>query len=155
MTELCPCGSGDSYQQCCGSYHQGNATPTTAEQLMRSRYSAFARKLPVYLLETLHPSKRAPDELAKLEQSVAQGRWLGLKIISCRDGLADQDTGYVAFKASHEDASQQTVLEENSRFIKENNRWYYVDGVLAPHKPPGRNDACWCGSGKKYKKCHG
>ena len=18
----------------------------------------------------------------------------------------------------------------------------------------GRNDACWCGSGKKYKKCH-
>ncbi len=19
---------------------------------------------------------------------------------------------------------------------------------------PGRNDACWCGSGKKYKKCH-
>lgn len=21
-------------------------------------------------------------------------------------------------------------------------------------KKPGRNDACWCGSGKKYKKCH-
>ena len=20
---------------------------------------------------------------------------------------------------------------------------------------PGRNDPCWCGSGKKYKKCHG
>ena len=19
---------------------------------------------------------------------------------------------------------------------------------------PGRNDPCWCGSGKKYKKCH-
>jgi hypothetical protein len=19
---------------------------------------------------------------------------------------------------------------------------------------PGRNDLCWCGSGKKYKKCH-
>jgi preprotein translocase subunit SecA len=19
----------------------------------------------------------------------------------------------------------------------------------------GRNDPCWCGSGKKYKKCHG
>ena len=19
---------------------------------------------------------------------------------------------------------------------------------------PGRNDACWCGSGRKYKKCH-
>jgi len=22
-------------------------------------------------------------------------------------------------------------------------------------KVPGRNDPCWCGSGKKYKKCHG
>ncbi|MDE1975500.1 MAG: SEC-C domain-containing protein, partial [Patescibacteria group bacterium] len=22
-------------------------------------------------------------------------------------------------------------------------------------KEPGRNDPCWCGSGKKYKKCHG
>ena len=20
---------------------------------------------------------------------------------------------------------------------------------------PGRNDPCWCGSGKKFKKCHG
>ena len=20
---------------------------------------------------------------------------------------------------------------------------------------PGRNDVCWCGSGKKYKNCHG
>jgi preprotein translocase subunit SecA len=41
-------------------------------------------------------------------------------------------------------------------------------GVLAPEAPPaveqrvvseneqiGRNDPCWCGSGKKYKKCHG
>jgi methionyl aminopeptidase len=23
-----------------------------------------------------------------------------------------------------------------------------------PERAPGRNDACWCGSGKKYKKCH-
>ncbi len=23
-----------------------------------------------------------------------------------------------------------------------------------PDRPPGRNDPCWCGSGKKYKKCH-
>lgn len=24
----------------------------------------------------------------------------------------------------------------------------------APAVKPGRNDPCWCGSGKKYKKCH-
>jgi len=25
----------------------------------------------------------------------------------------------------------------------------------APNKLPGRNEPCWCGSGKKFKKCHG
>jgi len=25
----------------------------------------------------------------------------------------------------------------------------------APKKLPGRNEPCWCGSGKKFKKCHG
>jgi preprotein translocase subunit SecA len=25
----------------------------------------------------------------------------------------------------------------------------------APSKLPGRNEPCWCGSGKKFKKCHG
>jgi preprotein translocase subunit SecA len=42
---------------------------------------------------------------------------------------------------------------------------YGVDGEAAPvpfeqrrvdeHEQLGRNDPCWCGSGKKYKKCHG
>lgn len=32
-----------------------------------------------------------------------------------------------------------------SRFLKE---------AKALRRPPGRNDACWCGSGAKYKRCH-
>jgi preprotein translocase subunit SecA len=27
--------------------------------------------------------------------------------------------------------------------------------VVNEHRDVGRNDPCWCGSGKKYKKCHG
>ena len=26
---------------------------------------------------------------------------------------------------------------------------------LDEHEQIGRNDPCWCGSGKKFKKCHG
>jgi hypothetical protein len=26
--------------------------------------------------------------------------------------------------------------------------------AAAPEAKPARNDACWCGSGRKYKKCH-
>jgi preprotein translocase subunit SecA len=27
--------------------------------------------------------------------------------------------------------------------------------VVNEHKDIGRNDPCWCGSGKKFKRCHG
>ncbi len=27
------------------------------------------------------------------------------------------------------------------------------DGTVVSDRP-GRNEECWCGSGKKYKKCH-
>jgi hypothetical protein len=27
--------------------------------------------------------------------------------------------------------------------------------AVSDYQGTGRNDACWCGSGKKYKKCHG
>jgi len=29
-----------------------------------------------------------------------------------------------------------------------------LGGDEPPEKRPGRNDPCWCGSGKKYKRCH-
>lgn len=155
MTEPCPCGSGLNYATCCGVFHSGERIPTTAEQLMRSRYSAFSRKMPQYLLDTLHPDKRSPNELSELQQAVTKGNWLGLQIISCRQGTAEDETGWVAFRAAYDDQGAPAILEENSRFLKENGRWYYIDGQFAPDKPPGRNDPCWCDSGKKFKKCHG
>lgn len=155
MSDSCPCGSGKPYQQCCSPFHQGIAKPRTAEQLMRSRYSAYALRLPRYLLDTLHPSKRSPHELTQLEQAVARGHWLGLRIISCRGGQVGDSSGYVAFRAHFEDSGTQSTLEENSRFVQEQDRWYYIDGVFPPHPLPARNEPCWCDSGKKFKKCHG
>src|SRR5687768_5433704 len=52
----CPCGSGLPLGDCCGRLHDGTVTAATAEQLMRSRYSAFALGEPGYLLATWHPS---------------------------------------------------------------------------------------------------
>lgn len=155
MTDLCPCGSNRAYATCCAPFHLGIALPTTAEQLMRSRYSAFAKRLPQYLFETLHPSKRAPDERVQLEAAVARQRWLGLQILNATDGGQEDDHGTVSFRAVYDDAGRPAVLEENSSFMKESGRWYYLSGQLAPMRAPGRNDPCWCGSGRKFKKCHG
>ncbi len=122
---------------------------------MRSRYSAFARRLPQYLFDTLHPDQRAPNERAQLEQAVKNGKWLELSIVSTRQGQARDSEGYVAFRAVYESAGQPAMLEENSYFTKTDERWYYVSGEFPPATLPGRNDPCWCGSGRKFKKCHG
>jgi len=155
MTDLCLCGSGQTYAQCCAPFHNNTAFPDTAEQLMRSRYCAFALRLPGYLLATLHPSKRAPDELTQLEQAVKQSHWLGLEVVSTQQGQAGDSSGRVAFRAHYDNHGHRDTLEENSRFVRENQRWFYLDGEFAPTRLPGRNDPCWCGSGQKFKKCHG
>ncbi|MEZ5505160.1 MAG: YchJ family metal-binding protein [Gammaproteobacteria bacterium] len=50
---------------------------------------------------------------------------------------------------------KEGTLHERSRFVKEDGRWFYLDGEMLPLPSPGRNDPCWCGSGQKFKKCHG
>jgi len=70
---------------------------------------------------------------------------------------------YVEFKATYKDSGMQEskygVMHERSRFIVEDGRWRYVDGEHFAAddiiKKPGRNEPCFCGSGKKYKKCCG
>ena len=57
---LCPCKSRLPYAGCCQPFHHGKAKPETAEQLMRSRYSAYFFRLVDYLVETTHPDTREP-----------------------------------------------------------------------------------------------
>uniref|UniRef100_UPI003563DCE8 YchJ family protein n=1 Tax=Desulfosarcina sp. TaxID=2027861 RepID=UPI003563DCE8 len=55
---LCPCGSGKDYEDCCGPLIKGDRVADTAEDLMRSRYTAHAKKNFDYIFETTHPSNR-------------------------------------------------------------------------------------------------
>jgi SEC-C motif-containing protein len=159
MTDICPCSSTKKYAQCCSPFHEGTTKPASAEELMRSRYSAFAKRLPHYLFATLHPSKRATDELQQIERSLQQPLWLSLQIINIKGGQPDDSTGHVEFIATYQQSGKIGQLRENSRFTKDGGQWYYEEGEIettpASLKPPGRNDPCWCGSGKKFKKCHG
>ncbi len=147
---ICPCGSGNRYAECCAPLHRGERTAAKAEALMRSRYSAFVLKNDDYLLATWHPSSRPHD----LDLSRDVTRWQRLQIIACDQGLEGDSVGYVEFAAFY-DGGQ---LHERSRFLREEGRWFYVDGDILPSVEPvkvGRNDPCPCGSGKKFKKCCG
>ena len=81
----CPCG-GVVYRSCCGPLHRGDQRAETAEQLMRSRYSAFARGEIDYLLAT-HPEPDVPAQQRRrsLERSCRQTRCLLYTSPSPRD----------------------------------------------------------------------
>ena len=125
--ENCPCLSGEQYGQCCGRFHRGAAEAATAEQLMRSRYCAFALLDTNYLLRTWHP-RTAPAEL-ELDPGM---QWRRLDILSTSRGGPLDTEGMVEFKAYYRHGSERGVLHEASRFLRENRRWLYLDGDVQP-----------------------
>ncbi|EDK14660.1 hypothetical protein CGSHiR3021_09145 [Haemophilus influenzae 22.4-21] len=56
--ENCPCQSGHHYADCCGKFHLRQAFPETAEQLMRSRYTAYVLKIFPILLQQLYQANK-------------------------------------------------------------------------------------------------
>ena len=88
----------------------------TVEALMRSRYSAFTLRDISYLLDSWHPSTR--PETLELEPEV---QWIRLKVLASSEDRVE----FVATFRVHGKAHK---LHENSRFVREGERWYYLDG---------------------------
>jgi SEC-C motif-containing protein len=120
----CPCGTGLSLGECCGRLHDGTMTAGTAEQLMRSRYSAFVLGDAGYLLRTWHSSTR-PGRL-DLDDTV---RWTGLEVLATTGGSLLAAEGTVEFRASYLVGHRAGAQHENSRFVREDGQWRYLDGV--------------------------
>jgi SEC-C motif-containing protein len=120
----CPCGLAQPYDACCGRFHSGSSRAATAEQLMRSRYSAFVKLDAGYLLRTWHPRTR-PAELDLDPRT----RWTGLEVLAAEGGSAFHTTGTVTFRASYRGGA----LTEHSRFEREpgSGAWLYVDGDVS------------------------
>lgn len=121
---------------------------------MRSRYTAYYQGNTDYLIATHHPTQRYPGQRSALGQTMTNTRWLGLQVLASEAGQSTDRRGVVEFVAYYEDPKPGQV-HERSRFVRQNDRWFYVDGDTLPPLVPKRSDPCWCGSGKKYKVCHG
>ena len=118
----CPCGLGPPYAACCGRYHAGPLPAPDAVALMRSRYSAYVLGLADYLLATWHAGTRP----AALDADPPGLRWLGLELR--RHAVQDADHARVEFVARSKLAGRAQRLHETSRFVREEGRWFYVDG---------------------------
>jgi SEC-C motif-containing protein len=118
----CPCGSERDLTECCGEWHRGfklGVYAPTPEALMRSRYSAYVLGLIDYLVATWHPST-APGDL-----ELQPIKWLGLQVLHAEDS---GDAGVVEFVARCKVNGRAERMHELSRFVREQGRWYYIDG---------------------------
>lgn len=153
--ELCPCGSGVDYAQCCGPYLSGERHAPTAEALMRSRYTAYTRDDRDYIARTWDP-ETVPDLADNLGDIV----WCGLDVQATETGGINDSVGMVEFVAHYQAQGKPGSLHEVSHFRKADGQWLYVGGETVAQQPvrvnkTGRNEPCPCGSGRKFKKCCG
>ncbi len=170
---ICPCGSQNNYSSCCEAIINGSILAKTSEELMRSRYTAFANNNIDYIVESTAPEKRSQYN-SDTSKDWSNVQWLGLKVVSAKEKV-------VEFVATYKFDDRTFDHHEISKFRQIGPRWYFVEGDshvheegvhdhhhahghhhINTHQPklntspkPERNDPCPCGSGKKFKKCHG
>lgn len=124
-TNLCYCGSLLPFSVCCEPLINGLQKAETAEQLMRSRYSAYCTASVDYLLTTTHPSTRKYYSKKTIKEWAEQCMWLKLEI-------HDLSPTTVTFSAHFLDENRvPCVHREHSTFRLENEIWYFVDGEVA------------------------
>ncbi len=122
----CPCGSHRKFTECCARYLDGGEAAPTAEALMRSRYTAYTLLREDYLLATWHASTR-PQQLALVEE--APTKWIGLAVK--RHEQEDETHAIVEFVARYKVNGRAFRMHEVSRFVREEGRWFYMDGDVA------------------------
>ena len=124
MNTTCPCGSELSHAECCEPLILIERNAVTAEQLMRSRYSAYATCKVDYLVATTHPSTRHRFSKKEIEAWAKSNRWLKLEIIESLPTI-------VEFKAHYmQGIDPPKIHHERSTFIQDDGKWYYVDGIF-------------------------
>jgi len=145
MSQLCPCKSTLQFDKCCKPIITGETDAKTAEQLMRSRYSAYATQVVDYLLDSSCSVNDSKDDIETFSKSAY---FQHLEIVSTSENS-------VEFKAYFILEGKQQLLHEQSTFEqKENGSWCYKEGTIYPEEfSQGRNEKCICGSGKKFKQC--
>ena len=153
----CPCGSGQTFGQCCEPILKQERPAENAEKLMRSRYTAHVAHDYAHLHRTYVKTAKEPYVP---EEGEGGGREWTRLVIHAHDLSARPDTAFVDFTAYYKEGDAEHALHEKAEFQRLEGAWIYTRAVRngpAPIKSTaakvGRNDPCPCGSGKKYKQC--
>lgn len=163
----CPCGSGRPFDTCCSPYLAGFEAAPTAEALMRSRFVAYTRADIDYLESTSGGDAKVEFSRKDATSWARNATFTKLEVLATEAGQPGDATGLVDFAATYVEQGKTLVLRERSMFAREPGAdpatpgpWRYIgrqkgESVRRDAARVGRNDPCPCGSGLKYKKCHG
>ncbi len=150
--KTCPCGLPNLYSECCGRFIEATQIPSTPEELMRSRYTAYSQANMDYINRTMQGPAALGFDVNEAFKLAKITLWRKLII---KQSSMEKNKGTVEFIAYYTITNQNHILHEKSEFILQNGIWYYVDGQTFLNEPLriSRNDKCPCGSHKKFKKC--
>ncbi len=158
----CPCCSGRSYEQCCEPLLLGHARASTAEALMRSRYTAYTLAEIDYLYKTSGPRVRREFDAESSRKWAQSADWQAFEIRQSEGGSPQDSEAMIEFVARYRIEKADFEHHEIATFGRVEGEWRFIDGKMVTPPPErreapkvGRNDPCACGSGRKYKKCCG
>ncbi|MCP1995272.1 YchJ family protein [Flavobacterium sp. HSC-61S13] len=124
LKKPCFCGTDKTFEHCCKPFLEGTSLPQTAEELMRSRYTAYVLVNADYIIKTTHPKTRYLHKKSDILAWANDSEWLRLEVIAAQDNQ-------VVFKAYYRDKNQQIVTHlENSLFERVGGTWYYLTAVF-------------------------
>jgi SEC-C motif-containing protein len=122
MSKVCYCGSSNSYKECCEKFINSSQNASTAEALMRSRYSAYATQAVGYLIATTAVLQRQFISKNEILDWSKSNQWVKLDVLKAT-------TNTVEYKAYYIDSNNENQIHhELSTFIFKKEKWYYVDG---------------------------
>jgi SEC-C motif-containing protein len=127
----CYCGVGDSFEKCCKPLHEGKLSAETAEQMMRSRFSAFCVRNLDYVKRTTDPQLFTEIDWNANEEWMNSVDFFKLEIVRAEES---GNKATIEFKAHFKVHEKVSVHHEISKFRKSHGEWFFRDGRTVP--PP-------------------
>ena len=137
QTTPCPCHSGKPYAACCQPFHEGKA-PDTAQQLMRSRFAAYALCIPDYIIHTTHPAnsqfcRNTREWTQEISEFSSHTEFKDLEILEFQESGS---LATVTFFAHLIQGGKDVSFTEKSQFEKVKGKWLYRSGQLSQGRKP-------------------
>ena len=148
---LCHCGSDIFFSDCCFLVWQQLDSASSAEQVMRARHSAYVQGNVDFLCFSTLPVQQPKLNLVQMRAWSQGTEWLGLKVLSHQLAAHSTRHAWVIFTVSCREDGQSYTHHERSAFVRDADSWRFIDPTVSLKAE--RNQACFCGSMQKFKRC--